>query len=104
MNIIIILLFWTHSAGIVNYLLEKVRVVHRAQGERSFHIFYQLCAGAGDMPGLKAELGLQSAAHYDYLNSSGRESLQIEVRKKSFPIITELLFISNYDDWIICLL
>ena len=81
MNIIIIL-FWTHSAGIVNYLLEKVRVVHRAQGERSFHIFYQLCAGAGDMPGLKAELGLQSAAHYDYLNSSGRESLQIEVRKK----------------------
>ncbi|EGT37998.1 hypothetical protein CAEBREN_31713 [Caenorhabditis brenneri] len=52
-----------------NFLLEKSRVVHQNEGDRNFHIFYQLCAGADK--NLKSSLGIGDLQYYNYLNMSG---------------------------------
>ena len=56
------------GAKINVYLLEKVRVGTQQEGERNYHIFYQLLAGAS--PDEKARWGLKSPRHYRFLNQS----------------------------------
>jgi myosin heavy subunit len=51
---------------IEKYLLEKTRVVHQIQGERNYHIFYQMIHGASQNELDKRNL--QCAAAYCYLN------------------------------------
>lgn len=55
------------GARIVNYLLEKSRVIKQAQNERNYHIFYQICSGAQG----KTHLCLGDPSKFNYLNQSG---------------------------------
>lgn len=54
---------------IVDYLLEKNRVVRQNPGERNYHIFYALLAGRGHEQ--REEFYLSVPENYHYLNQSG---------------------------------
>jgi myosin-5 len=56
------------GARIVNYLLEKTRVVRQVAGERSYHVFYQLCAGIPD--NLRTKFKIMVPSQYNFLKDS----------------------------------
>ncbi|CAI5713112.1 unnamed protein product [Peronospora destructor] len=56
------------GAQILNFLLEKTRIVSQSLGERNYHIFYQLLAGADNA--LRERLQLQTPEEYEYLRKS----------------------------------
>ena len=53
------------SASIVKYLLEKSRIISQAAGERNYHVFYYLLAGADSQ--LRRSLNLLQINQYHYL-------------------------------------
>jgi len=65
------------GGSIENYLLEKSRLVRQGEGERNYHIFYQLCAAASTDPELKKKFHLSDASQYHYLNQSKRSAIEI---------------------------
>ncbi|KAJ4710499.1 myosin 1 [Melia azedarach] len=77
------------GAKIQTFLLEKSRVVQCAEGERSYHIFYQLCAGAP--PVLRGKLNLMSANEYKYLRQSSCHSIMGVDDAEQFRIVLEAL-------------
>uniref|UniRef100_A0A5B7AAI2 Putative myosin-1 n=1 Tax=Davidia involucrata TaxID=16924 RepID=A0A5B7AAI2_DAVIN len=77
------------GAQIQTFLLEKSRVVQCAEGERSYHIFYQLCGGAP--PALREKLNLKSANEYKYLRQSNCYSISGVDDAERFRIVMEAL-------------
>jgi hypothetical protein len=61
------------GASIKNYLLEKIRVCNQNQGERNYHIFYQLCAGLDQKS--KSAYSLTDPSQFHYTNQSGDYSV-----------------------------
>ncbi|CAN0533073.1 unnamed protein product, partial [Ectocarpus sp. 8 AP-2014] len=59
------------ESTLVSYLLEKSRVVFQMAGERNYHIFYQLVAGADENQALRDRLMLDGCEAFNYLNQSG---------------------------------
>jgi myosin heavy subunit len=61
--------FKIQGCEIINYLLEKSRVVTQSANERNYHIFYQLICGADSA--MKQRLFLRAISDYKYLSLSG---------------------------------
>ncbi|KAJ8534476.1 hypothetical protein K7X08_016204 [Anisodus acutangulus] len=65
------------------------RVVQLARGERSYHIFYQLCAGAPSA--LKDKLKLKGASEYNFLNQSDSVVIHDVDDAKKFRMLVKAL-------------
>ncbi|XP_070140380.1 unconventional myosin-Va isoform X2 [Drosophila kikkawai] len=63
---------YLQGATMHTYLLEKSRVVYQAQGERNYHIFYQLCSARAKYP----ELVLDHQDKFQFLNMGGAPDIE----------------------------
>ncbi|OUM64595.1 hypothetical protein PIROE2DRAFT_60556 [Piromyces sp. E2] len=70
------------GANIINYLLEKSRIVQQAPSERNYHVFYELLDGA--TPEEREKYLLDCPENFHYLNQSGCVSLDGVSDKENF--------------------
>ncbi|KAJ8264057.1 hypothetical protein GJAV_G00144580 [Gymnothorax javanicus] len=81
------------GANIETYLLEKSRAIRQAKDERTFHIFYQLLAGAGEH--LKSDLLLEGLNNYRFL-SNGNIPIPGQQDKDNFQETMEAMHIMSF--------
>uniref|UniRef100_A0A3Q3JI70 Myosin IHa n=1 Tax=Monopterus albus TaxID=43700 RepID=A0A3Q3JI70_MONAL len=82
---------------ILNYLLEKSRVVHQNHGERNFHIFYQLVEGGED--NLLQQMGLERGyQHYSYLTQGQCATVSSINDKNDWKSVKNALQVIDIDE------
>ncbi|XP_066491218.1 unconventional myosin-Ic isoform X1 [Tiliqua scincoides] len=82
---------------ILNYLLEKSRVVHQNHGERNFHIFYQLLEGGEE--DLLRRLGLEKNPHTYHFLVKGQCAKVSSINDKSdWKVVRKALSVINFSD------
>uniref|UniRef100_A0A3B4V627 Myosin, heavy chain 10, non-muscle n=1 Tax=Seriola dumerili TaxID=41447 RepID=A0A3B4V627_SERDU len=81
------------GANIETYLLEKSRAIRQAKDERTFHVFYQLLAGAGEH--LKSDLLLEGFNNYRFL-SNGNIPIPGQQDKDNFHETMEAMHIMSF--------
>ncbi|XP_064423745.1 uncharacterized protein LOC102351335 [Latimeria chalumnae] len=79
-----------------HYLLEKSRVVFQAQGERSYHVFYEMLAGLSNEQ--KQALYVQEAETYFYVNQGGVCQISGKEDEKDFLILLKSLQVIGVSD------
>uniref|UniRef100_A0A3Q2U463 Myosin, heavy chain 10, non-muscle n=1 Tax=Fundulus heteroclitus TaxID=8078 RepID=A0A3Q2U463_FUNHE len=81
------------GANIETYLLEKSRAIRQAKDERTFHVFYQLLAGAGEH--LRSDLLLEGFNNYRFL-SNGNIPIPGQQDKDNFHETMEAMHIMSF--------
>ncbi|XP_037547694.1 unconventional myosin-Ih [Nematolebias whitei] len=82
---------------ILNYLLEKSRVVHQNHGERNFHIFYQLVEGGEE--DLLLWLGLErNCKNYRYLVQGDCAKVSSINDKREWKTVRKALSVIDFSE------